>query len=110
MSTLTSLDSRPRISAARGLPTPSVHCLANYAPAAGTSLINTIVVTVQENTDASNTLTKSSTSAVNTLFTPPNPPVITIAIDKTNDGNGNGTFTKSEVAPAAGATIRRLRP
>jgi uncharacterized repeat protein (TIGR01451 family) len=91
-----------------GQPGDSVVCsftLTGYAPPEGTTLIDTVVATVVEHGNPANSASASSTSAVSTGITPPPPPQITVTVNKTNDGNLDGTFTKSEVAPVPGANL-----
>lgn len=75
--------------------------ITGYAPASGTSLTNTATVTVHEQNNPGNTKTQQDDSTVTTG----NPPAITVDVNKTNDADGNGSFTDSSDAPAAGADV-----
>jgi hypothetical protein len=83
----------------------SVTCtfsVGGYAPAAGSSKVNTVTVIGAEEGDLSNTDTASDTS---TVSTPEPPPVIDISVVKTNDADGNSSFTDSELAGAEGDAV-----
>ncbi|HUC37412.1 MAG TPA: hypothetical protein VMR97_09840 [Acidimicrobiales bacterium] len=71
----------------------------NYAPAAGTSLTNTVNVTGCQVSDTTNCDTVPSTSIV---ITPPNPG---LTVTKTNDANGSGVYAQTETASAAGENV-----
>jgi hypothetical protein len=80
----------------------SVTCLftePGYSPAAGTERINTARVTVAQVGVPTNTASANDTSRVTS------PPTITVTIDKTNNANGDATFSDSERAPAAGRDV-----
>ena len=66
--------------------------LTGYSPAAGTSLENTATVNVHDKNDPSKTKTVTATSVVNTAGVPP----LALTVVKTNDANGDGTYTKDE--------------
>ena len=91
----------------------SVTCLftvAGYAPPAGSSRVDTVIAGVHEATNPANTASAQDTSTVSTRSAggnPPSPPppVLSISVEKTNDANGDGTFTDSETATAPGATV-----
>ena len=83
---------------------------AAYSPAAGTSKTNTATVVVAQTDDATNTVTGSDTSTVATAAAlPPVPPVppapLSVSVVKTNDADGNGTFSPSETALTAGVSV-----
>ena len=83
----------------------SVTCtfsLTGYAPGAGTSTVNTVTVIGAEQGDEENTDQASDTS---TVSTPEIPPVIDIDVDKTNNADGDSSFTDSESAPSEGAAV-----
>ena len=83
---------------------------AGYSPAAGTSKTNTAIVVVAHVDDATNTLSGTDTSTVATAAAvPPVAPVppaaLSVSVVKTNDANGDGTFSGTETAPVAGAAV-----
>jgi len=81
--------------------TPCVFNEANYAPAAGTSLTNTVKALVHEVGATGNTAQGQSTSTV----IGPTTPVLAVTVNKVNDANSDGTFTKSETAKTVGQTV-----
>jgi uncharacterized repeat protein (TIGR01451 family) len=73
----------------------------NYAPAPNDpGKVNTAKVTVSEVGNANNKASDQDTSTVTTLV-----PAITVDLVKTNNANGDATYTKAEQAPAQGATV-----
>jgi hypothetical protein len=64
----------------------------NYSPAPGASLENTVTVNVHDSGNPGNKKTLTSNSTVTTAVTPP----LSLTVNKTNDGNGDGIFTKDE--------------
>jgi len=81
--------------------TPCVFNEANYAPAAGSSLTNTVKALVHEVGATGNTAQGQSTSTV----IGPTTPVLAVTVNKVNDANSDGTFTKSETAKTVGQTV-----
>lgn len=63
-----------------------------------TALTNTVTVEVSD--DDGNTTTGSDTETVTTTDIKPS-----IAVEKTNDANGDGSFSDSETAPSSGTTV-----
>jgi len=73
-----------------------------YSPAASDGAkVNTAAVLVGEVGNLDNTAGDQDTSAVTT--TPPPPPVLSITIVKTNDADGDGTFTDDETGTTGAA-------
>jgi len=66
--------------------------------------VNTATVEVCEDENGDNCATDDDTSSVTTET----PPVISIVVDKTNDGNGDGTFTKEETGTVGNAVEFRV--
>ena len=75
-----------------------------YAPAAGGSVTNTVVVTGCQQGTSSNCGNASATSTVQS------PPVtatraISLAVTKTNDADGSGTYAQTETAESPGENV-----
>ncbi|MHB8437937.1 MAG: hypothetical protein ACYDD4_02085 [Acidimicrobiales bacterium] len=75
-----------------------------YAPAAGTSLTDTVTVSGCSTTDATDCGTATATSTVLTFGTAGSGSV-TLQIVKTNDAAGTGTFSQSEEAKTVGENV-----
>jgi uncharacterized repeat protein (TIGR01451 family) len=75
---------------------------ANYVPASGSSVVNTVTVKVTEPNNPGNTTTGTDTSTV----TGPNTPVLSLNVIKLNDANNDGTYTDNETSPTAGAAVK----
>jgi uncharacterized repeat protein (TIGR01451 family) len=76
--------------------------VANYSPADGGSKTNTATVTVHQTGDTGNDASDSDTSIVSTDVPAPD---ITVSVTKKNDANGDTTYSVTETAPTAGATV-----
>lgn len=72
-----------------------------YAPSAGSSLTNTVVVLAYRLGDSGQTTRAQDTSRVAS----PLPAALTLLVEKTNDANADGTFSDTETAPTEGATV-----
>ena len=86
--------------------TPVLTCdftVAGYAPAAGAGpKVNTAHVDAVSVLDPAKTASDEDTSSVTVN---PGPIPITVDLIKTNNADGNAPFSKSEVAPTAGAAV-----
>ncbi len=89
----------------------SVTCtfvLAASSPAPGLSLVDTVTAVVHQTSNPANTTSGSDTSTVVTRNGPPPPPgepTLSLTVVKTNDANGDGTFSDTENAPSAGRDV-----
>jgi uncharacterized repeat protein (TIGR01451 family) len=73
--------------------------VADYAPAAGETLVNVVRVVVAEPGVSTNTASAEDDSSVNTA------PVLSVSVVKTNDANGDALFTDAERASGPGAAV-----
>ncbi len=89
-------------------PQGSVTCdftVANYAPAAGGSVTNTVTVIGCQSTNANNCGNATSTSTVTSPPPTQATQSITLSVTKTNDANGSGTYAQTETATSAGEAV-----
>ncbi len=75
----------------------------SYAPAAGTSLTDTVSVSGCQQ----NTANCTSGTATSTVATPPPtaPSSLSLRVTKTNDADGSGTYSQTETAKAVGEDV-----
>ncbi|MHB8682485.1 MAG: DUF7507 domain-containing protein [Acidimicrobiales bacterium] len=75
-----------------------------YAPAAGTSVTNTALVTGCQATLRNNCGAQTATSVVTTIASRGSGS-ITLVVSKTNDANGSGTYAQTETAQSVGENV-----